>query len=65
MKSWLDFSDLDSAFKVTAGFKLPNVSQKMLVRILSHEPLAGMLLNLHVCIIGAGSAIIGAGSEAD
>ena len=36
------------------GLKLPNLSQKVLVRILSPEPLAGMLPNLLVYSIGAG-----------
>ena len=37
MKSWLGFGDLDLIFKVTAGFKLPNLSQKVLVCTISHE----------------------------
>ena len=31
MKSWFDFLDLDPFFKISAGFKLPNLSQKVLV----------------------------------
>ena len=31
------FSDTDLIFKVTAALKLPNLSQKVLVCILSHE----------------------------
>ena len=42
---------------VTAGLKLPTLSQKVLVFMLSREALAGMLPNLHVYIIGAGSII--------
>ena len=30
MKSWLGFGDLELIFKVTAGLKLPNLSQKVL-----------------------------------
>ena len=30
MKSWSGFGDLDLIFKVTAGLKLPNFSQKCL-----------------------------------
>ena len=37
MKSWLGFGDLDLIFKVTAGLKLPTLSQKVLVCIISHE----------------------------
>ena len=48
---------LTYCFKVTAvsvGLKLPNLSLKVLVCILSHESLAGMLPNLHVYIPGTG-----------
>ena len=38
---------------VTAGLKPANLSQKVLICMLSHEPLAGMLPDLHVYIIGA------------
>ena len=31
------FGDLDLIFKVTAGLKLPNLSQKVLVCTISHE----------------------------
>ena len=41
--------------KVTVGFKLANLSHKMLICMLSHKPLAGMLPTLHACIIGAAS----------
>ena len=34
----ISFGDLDLFFKVTAGLKLPNLSQKMLVCPISHEP---------------------------
>ena len=37
MKSWLGFGDFDLIFKFTAGLKLPNLSQKVLVCIISHE----------------------------
>ena len=37
------FGDLHLIFKVTVGLILPNVSPKVLVCLLSHEPLAGML----------------------
>ena len=50
IKFWLDL-----IFKVAVVFKLPMLSQKVIVCRLSHEPLAGMLPNLHVYIIGAGS----------
>ena len=46
------FGDLDLIFKVSAGPKLQNLSQNALVSMLSHEPLAGMLPNLYVYIIG-------------
>ena len=51
------FGDSDLIFKITAGLKLPNLHQKVIVCMLhlSHEPLAGMLPNLHVYIIGTGS----------
>ena len=37
------------------ALKLSNLSQKVRVCMLSHEPLARMLPNLHVYVIGAGS----------
>ena len=40
MKSCLGFGDLDLFFKVTAGIKLPNLSQKVLICPISHEQLA-------------------------
>ena len=49
------FGDLDLIFKITAGHKLPNLSKKCLSASLSLEPLAGMLPNLHVNIIGSGA----------
>ena len=41
MKSLLGFGDLDLFFKVTAGLKLPHLSQKLLVCQISHEPAGG------------------------
>ena len=41
MKSWFDFGDHDLFFKVSAGLKLPNLSQKVLVCTISHEPAGG------------------------
>ena len=38
MKSLFDFGDLDLFFKVSEGLKLPNLSQKVLVCTISHEP---------------------------
>ena len=35
------FGDLDLIFKVTVGLKLQSVSQKVLVCIISHEPVGG------------------------
>ena len=43
MKSWLGFGDHDLFFKVTAGLKLPNLSQKVVVCTVSHEPVGGFL----------------------
>ena len=45
--------ELDLIVNVTGRLKLPNLSQKVLVCMLFHEPLAGMLPNLHVYVIGA------------
>ena len=47
------FGDLDLILTVTAGLKLRNVSQKVFVCMLFHEPFSAMLPNLNVCIIGA------------
>ena len=47
MKSWLGFGDLGHFFKVTAGLKLPNLSQKVLVCIISDEPGGGFHPDLH------------------
>ena len=54
----IGFGDLDLNFKDTARLKRPTWSQKVLVCMLSHEKLAGMLPNLHVYVIGAGSITI-------
>ena len=35
------FGDLDLIFKVTAGFKLPNLSQNVLECTISHQPDGG------------------------
>ena len=37
MKSRLGFGELDLIFKVSAGLRLPNLSQKVLVCTISHE----------------------------
>ena len=37
----ISFGDLDLFFKVTAGLKLQNMSQKVLVCTLSHESAGG------------------------
>ena len=37
----IDFGDLDLFFKVSAGLKLPNLSQKVLVCTISREPAGG------------------------
>ena len=52
MKSWLGFGDLDLIFKVTAALKLPNLSQKVLVRIISHELVGRFQPDLHGYNIG-------------
>ena len=52
MKSWLDFDDLDLIFKVTAGLKLPNLSQNVLVCTLSHEIVGRFQPDLHGYNIG-------------
>ena len=41
------FSDLDLLFKVTAGLKLPHLSQKGFVCTISHEPAGGFKPDLH------------------
>ena len=41
MKSWLGIGDLELIFQITAGLKLPNISQKVLVCTLSHELVGG------------------------
>ena len=41
------FGDLDLIFKVTAGLKLPNLSQKVLVCTISHEMLGRFQPDLH------------------
>ena len=38
MKSSLGFGGLDLFFKITAGLKLPNLSQNVLVCPISREP---------------------------
>ena len=52
MKSCFDFGDLDIVFKVSAGHKLPNLSQKVLVCIISHESAGGFKPDLHGYNIG-------------
>ena len=47
MKSWLGFVDLDLIFKVTAGLKLSNLSQKVLVCTISHELVGRFQPDLH------------------
>ena len=46
------FYDLDLIFKVTAGLKLPNLSQKVLVCIISHELVGRFQPDLHGYNIG-------------
>ena len=41
VNSYLGFGGLDLFFKVTAGLILPNLSQKVLVCTISHEPAGG------------------------
>ena len=38
MKNLIAFGDLGLFFKVSAGLKLPNLSQKVFVCTISHEP---------------------------
>ena len=52
MKSWLGFGDHDLIFKVTAGLKLPNLSQKVLVCTVSHELVGRFQPDLHGYNIG-------------
>ena len=52
MKSCLGFGDLDLIFKVTAGLKLPNLSQKVLVCTISHELVGRFQPDLHGYNIG-------------
>ena len=52
MKSRLGFGDLDLIFKVTAGLKLPNLSQKLLVCTISHELVGRFPPHLHGYDIG-------------
>ena len=47
MKSWLDFGVHDQIFKVTAGLKMPNLSQKVLVCTRSHELVGRFQPDLH------------------
>ena len=55
MKSWFGFGKHDLIFKVTVVLKLPNLSQKVLICMVSHEPVGRFLPDLHVYIIGARS----------
>ena len=41
MKSRFGLGDLDLFLKVTEGLKLPNLSKKVLVCTISHEPASG------------------------
>ena len=50
MKSWIGFDDLDLIFKITARLNPPNLSQIVVVCMLSHGPLDGMLPNLQAYI---------------
>ena len=52
LKRRLGFGDLDPIFKVTAGLKLPNLSQKVLVCIKSHELVGRFQPDLHGYNIG-------------
>ena len=47
MKSVLGFGDLDLIFKVTAGLKPPDLSQKVLVCTISHELVGRFQPHLH------------------
>ena len=52
MKSFVGFGDLDIIFKVTAGLKLPNLSQQVLVCTISHELVDRFQPDLHGYNIG-------------
>ena len=52
MKSSLGFGDLDLIFKVTAGLKLPNLSQKEIVCTISHKLVGRFQPDLHGYNIG-------------
>ena len=52
MKRLLGFGDLDLIFKVTAGLKLPNLSQKVSVCAISHELVGRFQPGLHGYNIG-------------
>ena len=47
MKSWLGLGDIDLIVKVTAGLKLPNLSQNVLVCTISHELVGRFQPDLH------------------
>ena len=47
MKSRLGYGDFDLIFKVNAGLKLPNLSQKVLVYTISHELVDRFQPDLH------------------
>ena len=53
INSLLDFGDLDLIFKVIAGLKLPNLSQKVLLCTISHELVGRFQPDLHRYNIGA------------
>ena len=48
----VSFGDLDLIFKVTAGLKLPNLSQKVLVCTIFHELVGRFQPDLYECNIG-------------
>ena len=52
MKSCSGFGDLGLIFKVTAGLKLPNLSPKVPVCTISHEPVGRLQPDLHGHNIG-------------
>ena len=52
MKSRLGFGDLYLIFKVTAGLKLPNLSQKALVCTICHELVGRFQPDLHGYNVG-------------
>ena len=45
--------DEELIFKVTAGLKLPNISQKVIVCRVSHEPVGGFQPDIHAYNIRA------------